>query len=731
MRFKLLLFSCFLLLIISCKKETALDEYYNREGNFSGSIYDALDSSGLYKYFIDGVDSTEFANQLKHTLITVVAPSDKAFKAYLEKYGYSSISGIPTEELQDLIGQHIITWPHSPTSFEIDPYNFKRQSNMANRSITKYISDEDRDVEFVRQSKYLQFYFPEMLAQYGASANDYKLVTGSILSEKTGFNVYGAQVDSIVPYGNGWVYYVDSVIEPRESLDDWLLASNNYSLFSEIYNRYSITLPLKAQNGSDINPSINIKKSSLFQSDITYQTDAYLDYETVSSIRITLNAGSGYTVIAPNDKGLQNFIDTCFANYTGFKSELEIVDMNSMENLHVHKIARLLISSYIFNNRLLFPSAFVSSEGINGFEGTNIKLTDNEITEYKLCSNGLGYGINKYIVPRSFKSVMKPVTTTPDYTYFLAAVTKAKILNYLNSDSNNYTLMIPTDSAFIRSGIVMQSYPDFVNNGGTALEKQNQMQNEVIFVDTTVSNTTALTTQTLFDIIFNHVFIGNVTPGAQKQYILNARGDYVGMAQDSLWSGGNIEPRLLKDGSAESVKITKSFTGMDNGKAYVVNKLIKSATYSLGNMLITDTAYSRFSDVCQSSGLLTSNGTLKIYGNYSTVFVPTNSAMDQYISEGKLPADEESLQTFVKYFFVDKSVFTTETINETAKTLCLDPEQSTQFTSVYKTVELTGSPGNLTIKGNNNTGFLNVIEGNQSNIICTNGIIHQIDGVLN
>ena len=190
MRFKLLLFSCFLLLIISCKKETALDEYYNREGNFSGSIYDALDSSGLYKYFIDGVDSTEFANQLKHTLITVVAPSDKAFKAYLEKYGYSSISGIPTEELQDLIGQHIITWPHSPTSFEIDPYNFKRQSNMANRSITKYISDEDRDVEFVRQSKYLQFYFPEMLAQYGASANDYKLVTGSILSEKTGFNVY-------------------------------------------------------------------------------------------------------------------------------------------------------------------------------------------------------------------------------------------------------------------------------------------------------------------------------------------------------------------------------------------------------------------------------------------------------------------------------------------------------------------------------------------------------------
>ena len=68
MKLKLLLFTYLMVLIISCERERALDKYYNQPGNFSGSIYDALNSSGLFNHFILGVDSSEFDNQMKNIL---------------------------------------------------------------------------------------------------------------------------------------------------------------------------------------------------------------------------------------------------------------------------------------------------------------------------------------------------------------------------------------------------------------------------------------------------------------------------------------------------------------------------------------------------------------------------------------------------------------------------------------------------------------------------------------
>ena len=145
MKLKILLFTCLIVLIISCEKERALDKYYNQPGNFSGSIYDALDTTGLFNYFILGVDTSEYGNQLKNTLVTVIAPSDRAFKDYLEKHGYNSISSIPKNKLQNLIGHHIITWPQEPDVFREDPNLFKRQTNMPEDTVIKYdiISETD------------------------------------------------------------------------------------------------------------------------------------------------------------------------------------------------------------------------------------------------------------------------------------------------------------------------------------------------------------------------------------------------------------------------------------------------------------------------------------------------------------------------------------------------------------------------------------------------------------
>ena len=120
-----------------------------------------------------------------------------------------------------------------------------------------------------------------------------------------------------------------------------------------------------------------------------------------------------------------------------------------------------------------------------------------------------------------------------------------------------------------------------------------------------------------------------------------------------------------------------------------------------------------------------------MHGNNPTVFIPTNEAIDKYIEEGKLPSDEEGLQNFVKYFFIDFDIFSTQALTTTTQTLCKDVQLSTDFNAVYRKLEIIGSPGDLQIKGDRNNTTTNVIEGKESNIICSDGIIHQINGILN
>ncbi len=285
---------------------------------------------------------------------------------------------------------------------------------------------------------------------------------------------------------------------------------------------------------------------------------------------------------------------------------------------------------------------------------------------------------------------------------------------------------MPTDSAFIKDNLQLVDVYTFNSEYSGSIDPTNG-QTECLFVNTLTS--ARIEVEELFDYVFSHLFTEDIIPTSQPQYVLNATGNYVGITIDSVWSGGNIETRWTSD-TIIMPKVVRSISGTDNGSVFVVDNLIKAPSFSLGRMIATNPEYSRFKDICENAGLL-SGTTLDVYGSYPTAFIPTNAAIDQFITDGNLPTNESDLQAFVKYFFVDKPAFTSDSYNESVATLCKDEENSTEFSIVYKMVELQGTPGMLQIKGTNNASFLNVIEGENSNIICTNGIIHQIDGVLN
>lgn len=732
MKLKILLITCFFILIISCEKESALEKYYYQEGNFSGSIYDALDSTENHNYFIQGIDSIYLSNQLKNTLVTVIAPSDKAFKAYLEEHGYDSLSDIPIITLEDLIGHHLIEWPHSPASIDLDPLYFKRRSNMASGMISKYNPVTKTDLNVLSEVKYLQFYSTDILNFLGGNEDDYRLLTGQDLSPNTGYNIYNVPVDSVIPYGNGWVFYVDQIIEPVQNLDEWLLNSD-YSLFSDLFLRFA--------NYDNIDGVLQ-KLSNLYQTDRNYRIDMQLCFENVgyygqgTSSSPPLKARSNFTVFAPNNQSIESFIDTYLSDYPGFKDSLLVIDRGSIENLHLEKVVRAMIAPYMFVDQPVLPSQVHANEGVSASDGTLFKFSEQDIIDYNLCSNGYAYGLNKYEVPRSFKSILKPVYTSNEFKYFAAVVEKAKIAGYLNNLDAEYTLMLPTDSAFIKNNILLVD-PKTINSDYPRDNPVSENLGTTYFmnVDPNLLNgPEELSVQALFGLVFNHLFTEIITPPSshRNHFAMNAIGNYVGINQDRVWSGGNIYVST-NDNSPIVPNIIRGITGstLDNGKVYVVDELIKEPELSIGDMLKMNPAFSLFKDQCEKAGLFLNNGTLDVYGDYPTVFIPSNDALDSYISGGYLPNDEEQLKDFIKYFFIDKAIFTVETIEETVKTLNRDEELSTEFKIAYKTAEIKGTYGDLKIKGSKNTSYLNVIEGAESNIICTDGIIHQIDGVLN
>jgi uncharacterized surface protein with fasciclin (FAS1) repeats len=727
-----------LLFSTSCEKESALDRYYNQEGTFSGSIYDALDLLGSFNYFLEGIDSTELSNKLKNTLVTVIAPSDIAFEEYFREKGYNGVSEMPVKELEDLIGHHIITWPHPPVNFENEIVFFKRRSNMVAREVSKYNVMTQNQVMVMAEPKYLQFYSAGMLREYGGTEEDYETITGANLSLETGFNIYDAHVDSIAPFGNGWVYFVNKVVEPRQNLDDWLLNAADYSLFSDLFNRFSIFVDAGGYK-------YPLKRSNILLNRHNYRIDMELCFEVVSddnnSSRNTLKASSGFTVIAPKNGALNEFLDSYFGDYPRFRDLMYTFDKTSMEVLHFENILRTVITPSMFLDRMIFPSKLASAEGVYNYEGTNHQLSSEDIVEYAFCSNGFAYGVDNFEVPRTFKSIMRPLFSTPHYSYMAEAIIYTDALAYLNDVNSKYTFLLPTNEAFNKQNIYMmdvKTYNDYyAEEDGIQGENATLMEAVFLRIDSVNNKFDILEKQDLFSIIFNHLFTEEITPTALNSHAMNALGYYTAYNTDSIWSGGNMEERWIEEDGliTEYAPVIPSPLDMytapyvDNGSVLVIDNLIKEPQRTMGEALSVNPAYSSFRNLCDNANLL-SGDNLAIYGNYTTVFVPTNSVLDQYIAEGNLPTDVEELRNFIKYFFIEHDQFSTSSVNIVTETHSVDTEQSTEFNKVYRTIELNGTPGNLKVKGLNNSAGISVIEGKNSNIICSNGIIHQINGVL-
>ena len=102
----------FILLFTSCMSE--LDKYYEIPDWLKGDSWKVMESKGNLKLFMSAIERSSYKDLIQGKgIITVMAPTDSAFQAYLIKHNYATVEDIPQDELDQLIGFHVMQYSYN------------------------------------------------------------------------------------------------------------------------------------------------------------------------------------------------------------------------------------------------------------------------------------------------------------------------------------------------------------------------------------------------------------------------------------------------------------------------------------------------------------------------------------------------------------------------------------------------------------------------------------------
>jgi uncharacterized surface protein with fasciclin (FAS1) repeats len=236
------------LLLTSCVSE--FEKYYTTPDWLKGNAWEVLEKRGNFKLFLAAVERSSFKDLVQGKgQITVLAPSDDAFQAYLDKKGYASVNDIPTEngELDKLIGYHLVYYSFSKNAFEdykpdgiesVNPfkgiyYKFRTKSRDGISWEKNPTTDQDDSVRVMHKDRFLPVFSHNLFSSMAidAKSNYEFFYPESTWTGDEGFNVSNASVtEYAIITDNGYVYVVNKVIEPLETVYTELTKSADFSL---------------------------------------------------------------------------------------------------------------------------------------------------------------------------------------------------------------------------------------------------------------------------------------------------------------------------------------------------------------------------------------------------------------------------------------------------------------------------------------------------------------------
>jgi len=652
-----------LLLMHSCNDPF---DYYNPPGDSPDPIYTQIKKNPEFSIFAQGLELVpELVRIIDASgLYTAFIPTDSAFQVYFNKRGISSIDQIPVDELSMLINYHLLYdlrfiydfWYEQ--AFNIKNKYEPEETRYLTRCLSAPYTARDRlgrDLLVRTDNKYMNIYVKELLARPGTSGgnylDDYKMVFGKDPDE---ININASTIvsDSAMidlNAENGALHGIVEVIEPPDRIDEIITNSEQAQLFHLMMDKLAYLSP---------SGFVTTDGDSLY--DISFGS-------TQSTLLPLASEEAMYTVFIPPDDVIGPLLGIIEG---GFGGSFDSIPNSTLSLLFLNHMT----DGSLWNQDL--------QQGVKTVASPN-KTTEVQglITSSQLASNGMVYFLDDVLMPDQLSSVTGPILLNQDYYLFGKALERAgtlRSLSNLEDETNLKTVLTVRNEAFAEAGIIYEP-------------TRNRFKR---------NNVTMTSTE------LKHLFEYHIIRGEYNEADIENRyyetENYMWLESRNGEFFGNEPGNILT--------ISKTFEWGANGYVHEVDKILVPPNQTLKKLLESGEEYSSFVQALSTHFLLDQFNVTVSDGNYHSIFVPTNTAMDQFV-----PDSTYTLIDMLNYHLVetyDQPLFTFGTEN-----------------GMYETM-LGGKDIEIEISGTNMTINQDAQVIGTANVLGISGVIQQVDKIL-
>lgn len=254
---------------------------------------------------------------------------------------------------------------------------------------------------------------------------------------------------------NGYVYIVDQVIEPLETIYTQLESNENYSIFFNLYNE-NTTYTYDATLSKDFGAALGADSLFIHTHGTSLPAIAVEWYSTKYS-DVANNASKAYSVFAPSDVAMNNFFDNYWEK-GGYES-LDDVDDLAM---------KYMLNQFIYKDGIAFPDEITSGKVKNMYDMV-FNFDPSKVTDKSMCVNGVFYGLNTMDTPILFASVVGPAFRNKDCNYYLYMLDGTGLITAYSSQDTKYVLLVPTNEQIESEDIYLRTYAD-----GSKLQQETE-----------------------------------------------------------------------------------------------------------------------------------------------------------------------------------------------------------------------------------------------------------------
>lgn len=642
---------CFLMaavFVVSCQESVGDSDHYKVPSWLKGNAYEVLQKEGNHSLFLKAIELTGYRDIVDgKSILTVMAPNDDAFRSFLQESGFSSVEEMNSAQpaqLKKTIGFHLMYYAYdwdklvnfrpnegdgaTTEQKELNAglwYKHRTHSQDEMEQIRGRLYSVDTTVTVYHYERFLPVLSNRLFSTKGidAKANyEYFYPNSQWSVSGDGFQVSNASVtdQSAVITDNGYLYHVNQVVKPLETIYKTLKQNPNYSKYIELYDQYAELTEAATETSEKVGKVVyTVTHGVLPNIAMEWPATSYLAMSTLERL--------GYSIFAPSNQAIDRFFTNYWTADGGYKS---------LSDLDPLVLQYFIMQSFAPSNEPVFPEEIRNGSVETAF-GTPININPDDVDDRLFCENGVVYGMNDMEAPAIFSAVVGPAFKDTTYQCYLYTLDRSDLVLSLASDKSQFVTLIPSNKQYNQNepamrlnttsaGRQLEVYSDVDANYAT----MGQGQARDIVNMHTAPNVSALSQSgTLVvetNIAFNYWFVhdGQITTNARFNEQLN--------------------PAYAGTPFVAFHEITNNGQSWANGRAYAYDAddlFVQASGDGMERLLALGNdknyEYYLFSQLLQKAGLAdTKNAvmpSLASLGNRLVAFVPTNDAIKENLAK--------------------------------------------------------------------------------------------------